>query len=407
MAHAQGESSISSDLDAQGPTVLPPPVPKVKDIKKRKETTTKLIPLPIYATLPNEGSTYGFMPVFLIVEKESQRTKSIVAPSISWNRIIRFTGTFRLYYYPSDIESLTLIPSVSTNVNRGVTVEYFRMSKEPGSWTREAALHARRSIFYRFFGLGPQTKEGAETSYTRIGGDLGFRQGYNVTRYFNIGANIVLERQLVGEQGVDFLPSTRATFPDVPGMGGATTLYEGLSLRYDTRPNREYSRDGFFTEVTGGVVEGLSGANTFGKFTAESRLLWDELPWLQGGARAFWSYAAGSNIPFYNQSILGGSYRLRGFTEDRFVDKGAWELELEQRISLLTTHIYGVRADWRIDPFVAVGQVYSGVSDFARYARWSGGLGFRAFVHPNVLGRIDTAIAGEGLKIYVELGYPF
>src|SRR5690606_31231966 len=123
--------------------------------------------------------------------------------------------------------------------------------------------------------------------------------------------------------------------------------------------------------------------------------------------RVFWAYSGGSNIPFYLQSSLGGSFRLRGFTEDRFIDKGAWEATLEQRLVLFQTHIYGVTADWRIDPFVSVGQVYSRAADMFQHARVAGGLGFRAFVRPNVLGRVDTAVGGEGIKVYVELGYPF
>ncbi|HZX64335.1 MAG TPA: hypothetical protein VFE76_03025, partial [Myxococcales bacterium] len=42
---------------------------------------TRLIPLPVYATLPNEGSTFGAMPVFLRVCDENERTQSIIAPS--------------------------------------------------------------------------------------------------------------------------------------------------------------------------------------------------------------------------------------------------------------------------------------------------------------------------------------
>src|SRR5206468_1376614 len=54
---------------------------------------TRVIPLPIYATLPNEGSTYGFMPVIMRVCEETGRTESIVAPSVSYNDTIHWTGT--------------------------------------------------------------------------------------------------------------------------------------------------------------------------------------------------------------------------------------------------------------------------------------------------------------------------
>ncbi len=64
-------------------------------------------------------------------------------------------------------------------------------------------------------------------------------------------------------------------------------------------------------------------------------------------------------------------------------------------------------ADWRVDPFIAVGQVYGPLHEVLSHPRLTGGLGFRAWVRPNVVGRIDVATGGEGLKVYVEIGYPY
>jgi hypothetical protein len=99
--------------------------------------------------------------------------------------------------------------------------------------------------------------------------------------------------------------------------------------------------------------------------------------------------------------------RLRGFPEDRFIDQGAWEFELEQRIRLFQTHFFHVTTDWRVDPFVAVGQVYHQSDDIVSHPRIAGGAGFRGWVRPNVLGRVDVAYGGEGFRAYVVLGYPF
>ena len=74
---------------------------------------------------------------------------------------------------------------------------------------------------------------------------------------------------------------------------------------------------------------------------------------------------------------------------------------------MLQTHIYGVTADWRIDPFIAVGQVYGALDQVFSHPRVTGGVGFRAWVQPNVVGRIDVATGGEGWKVYVEIGYPY
>ena len=69
--------------------------------------------------------------------------------------------------------------------------------------------------------------------------------------------------------------------------------------------------------------------------------------------------------------------------------------------------MYGVEADWRIDPFVSAGQVFGAFGEAFSHTRFAAGVGLRAFVRPNVLGRIDLAAGGEGLKVYVEIGYPY
>jgi outer membrane translocation and assembly module TamA len=137
------------------------------------------------------------------------------------------------------------------------------------------------------------------------------------------------------------------------------------------------------------------------------RSLYPELGWISGAARLDLSVVGTPNAPFYDQSTLGGAYLLRGFTEDRFIDQNAWTLELEQRIRLLQTHIFGVTADWRVDPFIATGQVFRSLNHALSNPRVAGGVGLRAWVQPNVLGRIDIASGGEGLKVYVEIGYPY
>jgi hypothetical protein len=60
-----------------------------------------------------------------------------------------------------------------------------------------------------------------------------------------------------------------------------------------------------------------------------------------------------------------------------------------------------------VDPFFSVGQVFGEDNGPFADVKYAGGLGFRAWVRPNVLGRVDVGYAAEGLKFYVELGYPF
>jgi hypothetical protein len=370
-------------------------------------TSTRIVPLPVYATLPNEGDTYGFMPVFFSVCDANNRTTSILAPSVTWNDVIHATGTFRWYRYPSDDQSLTLIASLSTRINSGVLLQWRDLPRAAGASTTEVDLRWQRSVFYRFFGLGPDTPEDAETSYTRVRAHFSVRRGVNLGHDWNAGAAVLLHHDRVQDLGVPGLPLSRRTFPQVPGMGVSTILGQAADLRYDTRPNAEFSERGFFAGAEAGVVEGLAGSPAYLHGALRVRALHPELGWLSGAARLDWTMVSTPDAPFYDQSTLGGAFLLRGFTEDRFIDQNAWTVEIEQRIRVLQTHIYGVTADWRIDPFIAVGQVYRSLRHVVSAPQVAFGLGFRAWVRPNVVGRVDLATGGEGLKTYVEIGYPY
>src|SRR5581483_10606241 len=369
--------------------------------------STRLIPLPVYATLPNEGDTYGFMPVFLRICDENDRTTSILAPSLTWNDVIHATATLRWYAYPSDDQSLTFIASLSTRINSGVLLQWRDLPRTDGSSTTEIELRWQRSVFYRFFGLGPDTTADAETSYTRVRAHFSGRRGLNLGANWNVGAAIFLHHDRVQDLGVPRLPLSPRTFPSVPGMGISTILGQAVDVRFDSRPNAEYSDRGVFAGAEAAVVEGLAGSPAYLQGAVRLRALHPELGWLSGAARLDWTTVSTPDAPFYDQSTLGGAFLLRGFTEDRFIDQSAWTLEIEQRLRVLQTHIYGVTADWRIDPFIAFGQVYRSLRHAFSAPQVAGGVGFRAWVRPNVVGRIDLAAAGEGLKIYVEIGLPY
>ena len=371
------------------------------------ELARKLIPLPVYSTLPNEGDTWGVLPVFLFVCDTDGTTVSIVAPSLTWNAVIQWTATFRWFYYPSEDQALTMIASQSTRINSGILIRWRDLPLRQGDFTDEVELRWERSAFYRFFGFGPDTPAGAETSYTRVRAHAVARRGLNFGGHWNAGATLDFDWTNVQDLGVPGLPLSKRTFPGAPGMSGSTLLGQAIDVRFDTRPHGENSERGFFAGVGGGIVEGLAGSPAYFQGDVRLRALWQETSSLGGAARLDWRGVSSPRAPFYEQSSLGGAFLLRGFTEDRFIDQDAWTVEIEQRIRILQTHIFGVTADWRIDPFIAVGQVYRGTSNAFSNPRVAAGVGLRAWVRPNVLGRIDIANGGERWKVYVELGYPY
>jgi hypothetical protein len=368
----------------------------------------RLVPLPVYATVPNEGSTYGLMPVVLGLTPEGA-IRSILAPSASWNSAVHVTGTFRYYRFPSPARAWHVIASASTRVNRSFTFEYTDRPRDPGRLTTEVYLQARRSLFYRFFGLGPDSSENDESSYVRTHTLATVRVHYNLPHRFAVGLIGQARRDwLDRSQAFPALPSTQDRFPDAPGLNGAAFVAGGLNLRLDTREGFEYSEAGVGSELSARHVEGLRGFDRFLGLLFDTRVLLPTTSRSQTAGRLYASYAlGGEQLPFYYQSSLGGELRLRGFTEDRFIDRGAWEVDIEHRIRLFSTNLFGVRADWRVDPFVVAGQVFGEDAGPFDRVRAAVGVGFRALVPPNVLGRVDLAWGGEGIKAYVLLGYPF
>jgi hypothetical protein len=375
--------------------------------RARADIQTRIIPLPVYATLPNEGNTYGVMPIFVLVDREEGETRAILAPSLSWNDTIELTGTMRWYQFPSPTRSITAIASASTHINRNLFFQVQDLPRERGDLTTELDARAERNIFYRFFGFGPDTQPQDESSYTRDNLFLSLREGWNAAGHVNIGTLLELRGDDVERHAVPGLPLAPDRFPTAPGMRGAGAILEGLSLRFNTRALGEYSDTGVLIQGDGAVAEGLAGGGSFARAMWQAIGLWRETSWLSAAARARIEYVWGDNVPFYYQSSLGGERLLRGFTEDRFIAAGAWTAEFEQRIRGIHSHIFGVTTDWRADPFITVGQVFTGAAQIVSNVRIAGGVGLRAFVRPNVLGRIDIGYGGEGAKVYVVIGYPY
>jgi hypothetical protein len=343
------------------------------------------------------------MPVFLRVRPDGFTT-TILAPSVSYNDVVKVTGTFRGYRFFSTTRSFTAIANASTRVNRSLTLQYLETTRARLALTTIALLQAKQNVFFRFFGLGPHTHSSDESSYTRVFGRASLRQGLNLVEGLNLA--LVIEARADGSRrrGVPGIPLAQDRYGATVSFDPVMISVQGLSLSYDTRRDGDYSVRGLSSELTGTANEGSAGS--FARAVWETRALLPQTRWLLGAARLYLEQVFGSAVPFYYQPALGGELLLRGFTENRFIDRGAWCVDFEERIRLFQTHLFGVVADWRADPYVTAGQVYGKPGDAFDRVQKAIGLGLRAWVQPNILGRVDAAYGGEGIKVYVVLGYP-
>lgn len=65
-------------------------------------------------------------------------------------------------------------------------------------------------------------------------------------------------------------------------------------------------------------------------------------------------------------------------------------------------------ADWEIAPFLDVGAVMESLDKISGSdVELNPGIGFRAVVRPNIIGRVDLGIGKDGPAVFVGLWYPF
>jgi outer membrane protein assembly factor BamA len=374
------------------------------------DTSYTFFPLPAFDTDPNEGETYGVLPVWMFKDEEG-RVRTIVAPSITWNEIRGVTGTFRYFLYANAFERLELIASYSEKIDREFKAQYKNLDVFGGRFHVDVQLLHERVSSVRFFGIGPTSKKENESNMTlgTTGGYFIF--GVNITRTMRLSLGETFQEFEVSRGGVPDLPFTGDLFPDLPGVKGATIHAQRIALIHD-------SRDSQTTPTEGLYVSAFAEAST--------ELLGSDADYLKAGADAIWlkpffdrrivfvarglfeGTSGGSDVPFEVLPTLGGVDTLRGFGENRFYGDALLLFNTEIRAKVLRMRIFGVDAEFEIAPFVDIGKVFNSAAQFMDTKfEVTPGLGFRGLAPPSVVGHIEFAYSREGPAIYVGLDYPF
>jgi outer membrane translocation and assembly module TamA len=219
-------------------------------------------------------------------------------------------------------------------------------------------------------------------------------------------------RQVSLQRGATDLPFTGDLYPTVEGVQGETIIIgHRATFYYDTRNNLISPTDGMAVTAYAEVNQNLSNSDSpvFSRYELEVKKLFpSESKRAILIVRADLQATLGSQVPFFEQSSLGGQNNLRGYGVDRFIDKHLIAASVEERIHLVRAKIAGVAADFEMATFLDTGQVFNDFKDvsFKDY-RMTPGIGFRGIVRPNVVGRIDYGYSKEGGAIFAGLDFPY
>jgi len=368
------------------------------------------IPLPAFDTDPNAGETFGVLPVILFRDQANQ-VRSILAPSVTYNAVRGYTGTFRYFDYPSPAERLEVVAGYSQRIERKLDLHYRNLGLFAGRFHADLQLLHDRDASIRFFGLGADSRVEDETNMTLEVTGLYAIFGVNITPTARLSLGETFQRFNVVQGGVPGLRFTGDVFPDLPGVNGATVHAQRIALIYDDRDS--------LTTPTRGLLVSLFAE-------ASSELLGSEADYIKSGIEAVYLRPVGTpraifvarglleavsgdrDTPFEVLPTLGGFNTLRGFGQNRFFGDARVVLNLETRFRVLKLPLFGVTAEFEVTPFVDVGKVFNTIDQLLSAPfEVTPGVGFRGLTPPSVVGHIDVGLSREGIAIFVGLDYPF
>nr|WP_088535591.1 BamA/TamA family outer membrane protein [Geobacter sp. DSM 9736] len=387
---------------------LPPPLTNDQFDDQVKVVT---IPLPVFASSPNEGITYGALTAFLLHNKKDE-VSTLLAPQVNLNK--NFGTTFSLFGagYPSASRSWEFNLSRSTNVN-----EDYELKLRDKTFFNEK-LETNLFVFgltdgsARFFGFQSKSRKDDETNYGDREFGVNLSLGYDLAKNLQVVAGNRLKSVSIVPGAVKTLPYIRDRFTpqDVPGLDGFTVHAQRLSLVYSTLEPRDLPEDGLMARGTIEISSPMLGSTAgYRHYEVEvKKYLPHNNGRFTGVGRLSYNQTLGSNVPFLERSILGGETTLRGYGRNRFIDSSYVLCNLEERIRLFRWAVFDVTTDWEIAPFVDLGAVMESFPEVSSKSfEFNPGIGFRAVVRPNIVGRVDLGVGKEGPAVFVGLGYPF
>ena len=291
-----------------------------------------------------------------------------------------------------------------------------------------------RSLTRRFYGLGSNSKEQDETSFTD---ELSYAELNLQMTAPHPGDDLVLRLGVHAEHRnlyrgrVQDRPSTEDIYPTLVSYGDSysSAWAQGL-VRYDTRDSQHNPYRGYMLEATVdaapvqrgannssndmGAVWGVAGNYALpvpGLFHAGAEGK-EENPPTDVIAIGGFAQATSGDLPFWALPSLGGTDSLRGYIANRFTDRVAWHASIEYRLwvisrgAAITDSIRFER--FGIAFFYELGTVAPSINDVSdAKIHDSYGVSLRTMLERTALFRADMGWSAEGFAFTFGYGLSF
>jgi hypothetical protein len=378
--------------------------------------TAPFIPIPEVGTDPNSGTTIGILPVWLGTNGQRE-IERIVAPDLIYNSYLGYGARMRYYAYPADDTQWYLVVGGKQRIDKELDLTYSTGRLRRSTWSIFTRLEYDKSGTQRFYGLGNRSARSAESNYTRELASLNLQIGWNITPQLQLAWETRPRSWRVGSGAIDTLPDARDSFPEQNGFEQEFEWHNRLVLKYDTRDSLNVpSRGSQFVLFAGFADRALLSTVSYAYFGFDARHYQPLTPSTLLAMHLTLRYTPTSDrAPFWALSRLGGDrslsaerQALRGYGEDRFIDRNMLAFNLELRSQVLNMDLFSTRVTFELAPFLDAGQVFHELdaNPFGDL-HWVGGVGIRGIAKPYVVGYLDAGYGAEGLAIFSGIDYPF
>ncbi len=367
-----------------------------------------LVPLPLFTTDPHERETYGAL--LAILNEQEEALRSFLVPQVTWNPLLGTGGTVYYRRILTADASYALFASHTTRnqANYEVTYSNFRLAQQP--YLLEGKLEYTNDRTARFFGLGAASRAQAATNYTFRAVDGRLTLGRRVLPALVATVTERVRYVTISRGVVTSLPFLRDGFRGISGEEGALVWAHRFALTYDTRNARETPTQGGFAQLFAEAAHRALGSHTsFMRYGLEGRLVWPVVAErVITVTRGLCEWVEGQAWPFFELSALGGETTLRGFGQQRFLDRGRILFNVEERLRLFTVTYHEVRTAFELALFLEAGRVFHTVPELSfRHVQTVGGVGVRLVVFSQLVAKIDVGFGSEGVAVFSGLDYPF
>jgi len=264
---------------------------------------------------------------------------------------------------------------------------------------------------YAFYGTGPDTVDEDLTKFAHTTKTLQLTLGHGFSPHLSMELSYAL-RGLTYEAAADELLAP--ALQPLVDAGSQFVPYASLALRYDTSDSQIHPTRGFRLILQDDLSKSFLGSqdSDFNRITLDLRKYMTVFGDVDVFAvRALVQYVDGDQIPFFDLSILGGGGTMsvmRGFSQNRFMDKGKFLTNIEYRFPILwhTKLILGMKLGGVV--FVDAGTVWPSLSkvDFGKTAV-DYGAGLRIYM-PDFVVRVDVGFQPNGkMGLYFNFGHIF